>query len=380
MKLQIVKADGQPIGATDIVGLSAIPVHAMFSQIDILLQQENISSSCNLYPFRAYTQKLLETATSPGYPQSDSQLYILDGTPGIEHGNFLDQADPGEKTQKNEGLAKRALYTSLGRVVDLESNIHADICRQDRYILNGVDMRVRLFPTQNAFRLMTKSAHQYQVKIVDIYLKVCKVAVSPEVILAHNEILQTKPAVYPYYKSALKSFTVPQGQYTASVEDPFQSVLPSKLYVFFVSAAAFNGDYRKNPFFYQHYNIQSAAFYVDGLSVPNQPLKMDFAHRDFIVAYNSLLDTAGKTEANTPFDISPSRFSDGFTILAFNLESSAVDSLDSWVRPISAHARLELRFNSPLPEAINVLMLGVYPQVMYIDKARNVSTTSGAPA
>ncbi|KAJ8307838.1 hypothetical protein KUTeg_014621 [Tegillarca granosa] len=36
------------------------------------------------------------------------------------------------------------------------------------------------------------------------------------------------------------------------------------------------------------------------------------------------------------------------------------------------HCRLEVRFSSPLPESITLLMYGKFPQVLYIDEARSV--------
>ncbi len=151
-------------------------------------------------------------------------------------------------------------------------------------------------------------------------------------------------------------------------------IIPSKVFIWFVSSDAFNGAYDKNPFNYRDFDIRTAGFYVDGLSLPNQPLEMNFTHRDIISAYGALVETAGKSDSSTHFDINTKRFGDGFTILAFNLESTAVDTLDYWAKPRVAHARLELRFGTPLPEPINVIMLGVIPQILYIDKSRNVST------
>ncbi len=151
MKLQITKPDGTAIGAADAVGLVAAPLSSMFSQVNIQLQQENITASDSLYPFKAYTEKLLNTCTGAGHPQSEAELHFLDGSPGLGTGNNMDQAEPEPKDPKlkNHGLTTRAQYTSLGRTVDLEGPLHCDICQQERYILNSVDLRVRLSPSQN---------------------------------------------------------------------------------------------------------------------------------------------------------------------------------------------------------------------------------------
>jgi hypothetical protein len=300
-------------------------MQAMFSQVEILLQQDSVTPASNLYPFKAYTEKLLTQSTHFTHPQSLSELYILDGDTAFAKANNLGNPNPEEANvaQRNKGLFQRSRYTSLGRIIDLDGPLHSDIAQQERYILNSVDVRVRLYPTLNSFRLLTESDTKYKVKIQDIYLRTSKVLVSPEVILAHDKALQLKPAVYPFWKTTMKTFTLPAGQFQANIEDPFSGTIPSKLYVFFLGAEAYNGSYKKNAFEYKHYDIRTAGFYVNGLSVPNQPLEMDFAHRDIIAAYNALLDTAGKSDPNTEFDITPSRFVDGFTILGFNLETYA---------------------------------------------------------
>ena len=378
MKLQITKPNGVAIDATDKVGPLATPLQAMFSQVDILLQQENVTPSCNLYPFKAYTEKLLTQSSNYNHPQSQAELYILDGNSVFGKSNNLANPDPYDDNaaRQNKGLNQRAQYTSQGRVIDLDGPLHSDIAQQERLILNSVDVRVRLYPTLNAFRLMTNSDIKYQVKIVDIYLRVCKVVVSPEVILAHDKVLQLKPAIYPFWKTTMKTFTLPAGAFQANIEDPFSGTIPSKLYVFFVSAEAFNGSYKKNAFEYKNYALKTAGFYVNGLSVPNQPLETDFAHRDMITAYQALVATSGHSDPNTEFDITPSRFIDGFTILGFNLEASMLNTLDYLVKPRNAHSRLELRFGTATPEVINIMLLAVQPSALYIDRMRNVSTSA----
>jgi len=381
----IMKEDGLPVGR-DSVTLSAIPLHAMFNQIDMYLNHENIAEASSLYPFKAYLSKLLLSSTTSKHVQSQCELFVTDGNDDLLMSNNMEAVDPNPQIEKpkgtftpdsarlNVGLNHRHMFTEGGRVVDLESTLVCDICTQDRYILNGVDMRLRLFPSQNTFRLMANSRIRYYVKITEVYLRVPKITVAPEVILAHNEILQHKPAVYPHYKSSLKTFNVPEGQYTFTVENPFQSGVPAKVFICFVSSESFNGKYTKNPFNFKHYDVKSCGYFIDGVSHPNQPMETDFAHRDVILAYKALLDTCGRTDQDTNFDIDLKRFMDGYTILAFNLEASVSDTLDYWSKAKVGHSRLEIKFGSPLPEPINIIAMGIFPQILYIDKTRNVST------
>ena len=134
-----------------------------------------------------------------------------------------------DKLFRNEGLYIRSRYTASGRIVTIEGPLHCDICRQERYLLNAVDVRFKLYPSSNAFRLITNDDEKYKVKIIDAYLRVRKITVSPEVILGHSETLKTNPALYPHYKTVLKPYTFPKGQFTVNIDQPFEPVIPSKL-------------------------------------------------------------------------------------------------------------------------------------------------------
>ena len=164
--------------------------------------------------------------------------------------------------------------------------------------------------------------------------------VTPEILVAHNETLLTQDAVYPFYKWVTHVQTVPRGQYAVTVNEPFQSRCPTKLYVCLVSAEAFNGNYQKNAYHLQNYGIRSAAFLKNNQSWPDRPLEMDFVRRELTNAYESLLKTAGKSDSQFPFDIGMKRFQDGFTILAFDLESTASDALDYVTETDNAHTAL----------------------------------------
>ena len=374
VKLQIVKENGQLIDDSDSVGLVAVPLHSLFSQVDLLLENELVTGACTDYPFKAYLEKLLYGSSD--HPQALSELHILDGSTAFNESSHMDRADTAATSGVNRGFVHRAKYTELGRVVDLEGKIHTDIAQQDKYILSSVGLKLRLYPTTDAFRLLCAGPHTYKTHIVDIYLKVCKISLDPEVILSHNVILQDQPAIYPFYKSDLRSFTVASGLHSVQIDDPWNGTVPLKAYVFLVDALAYNGDFSRNPFNFQHRDIRAATLYVDNVSFPHHPLVTDFARRDCITAFNSLIETAGRNYVGDTFDINPQKFTDGFTILAFNLQPNSTNSLDSWAKARTGHMRLELKFGTPIPEPLNVFLYATTAHVMHIDKARNVTISS----
>lgn len=112
--------------------------------------------------------------------------------------------------------------------------------------------------------------------------------------VAHSEILMKTTAKYPYRQTDIKVFTLPAGQFSASFDDVFQGNIPTKLLVGMNSAQAYSGNLQKNPFYLKHYDTNFIGFYVDGESVPTQPLRMNFEANQYVEAYQSIFTATGK--------------------------------------------------------------------------------------
>ncbi|KAK2161921.1 hypothetical protein NP493_1552g00023 [Ridgeia piscesae] len=71
----------------------------------------------------------------------------------------------------NEGLQKRQEHTVGSRVVDMMGRLHVDLFFQDRYLLNGVDIKVRMVQSKDTFAFMAGgSTPAYKITIVEAAL------------------------------------------------------------------------------------------------------------------------------------------------------------------------------------------------------------------
>ena len=57
---------------------------------------------------------------------------------------------------------------------------------------------------------------------------------------------------------------------------------------------SYNGNYRKNPFNFQHYKLTQIGILVNGEEIPFKPLKLNFDDKLFVTAYNTLFSSTGK--------------------------------------------------------------------------------------
>ena len=112
--------------------------------------------------------------------------------------------------------------------------IHADIFVQDRYMLNEVNVKVRLVRNKDSFCLISGEANpSYKVKLISAVLLVRKVKLSPSVFLAQAKALESGLAKYPIKRVVCLTYTIPTGNLDGNHEKLFTGQLPSRLVIAF---------------------------------------------------------------------------------------------------------------------------------------------------
>ena len=116
--------------------------------------------------------------------------------------------------------------------------IFCDVFRSERLLLSYVDLKVILNQNVNEFCLMASKA----------YLKIRKVKLTPSISIAHELALKKGPAIYPIRHVDCKTFIISAGNPSLRKENVFTGLVPKTFAMVMVDIAAFNGDYKKNPF------------------------------------------------------------------------------------------------------------------------------------
>ena len=359
VRAQIVKADGTNLPEDAEVGPTNLWLHSLFSQVDVSLNEKLISPSTNTYPYRAY----LETLLSYGAPAKESQM-----SASLWYKDTAGHMDA--TTEENEGLADRKTFSSRSRLVDMMGKIHSDLFFQERYMLNGVDMKIRLVRSKDAFALMAADA-SFKIRITEASLFVRKVKLSPSIQLAHIKALEKGTAKYPIRRVDTKVFSVPKGNLTANQENLFLGQLPKRLVVGMVESAAFNGSFNRNAYNFRHYDVNFLALYADGQQIPAKPLQPNCERNKAVRSYLSLFSGTGMLYRDVGNNIDRDEYLQGYTLFAFDLTPDLNDgSHFNLVK--QGNLRLELHFGRPLPETICVIVYAEYDNIIEVDRSRNV--------
>ena len=331
-------------------------LHSMFSQVDVSLNERLVTPSTNTYPYRAYIETLLTYGPAAKESQLTQALWYKDKA------GFMD-----DTTTHNDGFTQRRKWIKNSREVEMMGKLHLDLAFQEKPILNGVDIKMRLIRSKNAFCVMGDG----KVVIKDVSLYVRKIKVNPTVQLAHIKALDRASAKYPIRRIETKVFSIPKGNMTANQENLFLGQLPKRIILGLVDNKAFSGHKEKNPFNFDHNNVDFLALYVDGAQVPSKPLQPDFNNNLFIRSYASLFMGTGQMGHDEGNHISRDDYAKGYTLFAFDLTPD-LDDGGHFHLVKQGNLRLELKFSEALDNTVNVVVYAEFDNVIEIDKSRNV--------
>ncbi|CAB3985402.1 Hypothetical predicted protein [Paramuricea clavata] len=295
------------------VGPSNLWMHALFSQVEVFLNNKLVTPSSTAYPYRAYIETILNFSKDAKDSHLTSALFYKDKAGKMDAVNPLTQ-----DANVNTALKQRHAYTRESKSVAMEGRLHSDLFTQDRYILGAVPIKIKLVRSRDPFCLVS-SAEDPNFKVV---IEECG--------------------------------------------------LPNRIVIGMVDADAFNGIYTKNPFNFKNYDITTMGLTVNGENLPGKPLQLKFgADSNYISAFQTLYAGAHKIFDNQGNGITREEYANGYTLFVFDLTPDLC--LGDHVQPIKkGNVSIECRFGTPLETAINIVVLGEFQSLIEIDANQNV--------
>lgn len=346
-------------------------LHSMFNQVDIFFNQKLVSPTNNSYAYRAYIETLLNYATPAKRSHLSCGLWYDDEEA------ISDVYDPGS-SEADGGFTVRRQIMKNNRIVDLIGHLHCDVFNQEKFLLNGVELRLRLVRSRDSFCLMEGTPY-HRLHIVETSLLVRRVKISPGILLAHARTLAKGTAKYPVTRVEVKAFTIHAGVQAETLDNVILGQLPKRVILGFVSNKGFNGDRQRNPFNFQSFMLNFLSLYVDGTQVPTKPLQLNFNKDNLYVdAYHTLFSGTGIHFLNEGNAINRLQYAKGNCLMAFDLTPDLSANCPShWSLVKHGTLRIEVRFDNALTETINCIVYAEFDNLIEVDAARQVITDFG---
>ena len=362
LKLKVTQADGSNITAADKVGLNNLPIATLFQDVALTVSETQVEGGQMTYPYLSYFKVISQF--HPAAQKSHMRAF----------GWYKDQAGKFDD-ENNKGFKTRSDLIKGSQMVEFEGPLYLDLMLQERYLISQTDLRIKLTPSKAEFALNAFGVKKdFKIEFEQVVLYVHRVEMNPSVINGHVLGMKRQNALYPLLHSELITFTIPKGQKSYTKDRLFPDQAPKMLMIAMVENEAFNGDIKKNPFHFQHFDLNKIALYNEGRSVPGRPMEPDYANGLYLSTYTNTMRALGYYNNDDTNGLTSSEFASGYNIYAFDLTPEK--NVASTYRQgfINKNLRLELYFAKDLPSTVNVLLYGVFDSRIEITQLRDVIT------
>jgi hypothetical protein len=362
LRVKITKSDGTALTATDNVAPVNNFMHSLFKNVEVSFNNKIINPGAGFYHLRSYIEACLNYGCDAKDSHLTSTLYYADTA-----GKFSDLDDT------NTGFAKRKAFTSLSKEVDLYGKLNCDFFNQNRLLLNGVNMQIKLIRSQDSFCLMAAADSEYKVAILEAILFARRVKIAPELAIENEKTLLQTSAKYPIAHVNTKIFSLPKDTQSGSINNIFLGKLPRRIVLGFLSDAAFSGDYSKNGFEFKHFNLEQLALIRNGKSFPSKPFTPLFSKKLYVRSFLSIFSGLGIHFGNAGNCIKREDYPEGYCLFAFDLTPDKSAGNGSHVSLVThGDIRVDYRFKTKLSETVCAVVYSEFDSMPEITHEREV--------
>ena len=299
--------------------------------MEVVLNGTSVSSSNNLHPYKAILEPDLfhEPITKEGILRAQAYFYEPDPS------DIIDETDSSPFGVRHLMVDQSEKY--LNFYFPPSDSFLSGI---DKYILPGVEIRIKLTRSINQFVLLhnnvsSKSEGNYSLPIGSASLSVHMLELRSESFLSIEKALLKKAAQYDYKDVISKTFFISEGTSIYHKDDVFDRAPISRLVSAMVPEKNFTEDYNTNPFHFQDIDLGSVKITREGASVGAMPIDVSSSHiRPYFTTMKALgFEHSGKGIISEDFE--------HYFSLAFQLTADLLID-DGTMRPELTDARLGL--------------------------------------
>ena len=173
---------------------------------------------------------------------------------------------------------------------------------------------------------------------------------------------------YPSYVSLTKG----KQEYVVEL---LNSKIPNEIIIGLVEDMRYNGHNTENPFNFAHHNVESIQMEVDTELYPCEPLKMNYANKSYMKAYDFLFRQMGQHNKPDSCGLAYDDIAGGNAIYVFNLRPNPYNVQSVQPAGRTGIVTLKIKFSENLPNTLNVITVRAYNSAIYVDERRNFTGT-----
>ena len=197
-----------------------------------------------------------------------------------------------------------------------------------------------------------------------------KVKLYPERVIQFEKQIAKEPIRLPISQIRVNTISISSGLTSFHQNSVFSGELPTSIVVGLVQNTSYTGVPNKNPFNFDHFDLNHIQLRVNDLLVPSIALQPDYSNSSYLRSYESLYQVVGRLGSDWDNDIKPEHYPHGTALYGFTLNEDSRCRHDD--RQILGNVDISLKFKKPLPCTISLILYSSINGSVIIDQHRNV--------
>jgi hypothetical protein len=372
---RIVKADGTNLAAAAPVSIVNMFPASLWKAIEVEVNGNVVS---DLSSAHAHLKAYLETILSYGHDAQNTHLraamFQMDTVNQFD-APFDSPADAPENLAlvRNVAAQTRQLVMKKSGKFDFMIPLSSDFLMSDRLLPPGVELKIRLIRNQDSLSIMSMEDNAaYTVVIDKLRLHMRLIELSPTLMHKHLSEWKTRPVLMPINRTVIRQYHISQGHASINIPSLFIGRLPKTVIVGMTTSKAYNGNFAKNPFNFQHFGCNYACLKVNGETVPSEPYTPDFASNLFIREYRALFENTGIHHDNLGNAVSRGMFAGGVFLQVYDLSPDKCNGYH-FHQPQTGNVEMTIGFSTELAEPITCIVYASYDAQVLIHEDGQVT-------
>ena len=368
MNVKLVKEDKTAFAATEVFYPINNFFHSIFNKVNISFNNILVATDHTNYATRAYLQTLLNFDRNTQDSLLSASLWKKD-TPG----KFESIAE-SSATAGNVGAKWRKKMCQISDnegSIQLAGRLFVDLFSQDRFFPNNVDIDIELIQNKANYPFYGNIKMNFIIKQISFFAR--KVTVNKEVLNRIERKFSSTPATFPFVRSVVKTIPIVQNSTNIHQDNLFLGSIPTRIFIAFAETTAHDKtQIGKNPFNYQHFNINYIAIYKNDTMIPSKAYTPDFENFQFGRSFYSIFQATNSYFNENTVDINTTEYIKGSCIWGFDMTPDRCSNNDFFHKIENGNIRLEVRFKTPVESNLTCIIYADYSNILQITSKREI--------